>query len=299
LSIIRLPSGRPLTGPDGYTTSHLVGLFYRLVNFLELRIKPIFVFDGEPPPFKQRALEERRRIKREFEMKYIEALEKGDIAAAFRRAVMTAKVNTRIVTEAKQLLDLMGVPYLDAPSEAEAQAAWMVKEGIAYTVASQDYDSLLFGAPRLVLNFAVASKKYYPKRGLVEELEPELVHLDEILKTHKLTLEQLIDIALLIGTDYNEGIRGIGPAKALKIIKTYGDIKKAYKAYGWKLDPQLLEVKQFYLNPPVRRVYKFEWREVDEKGVIIFLKERGFSKKRIEKHLKRLKKGKSLTDFMQ
>jgi len=274
-----------------------VGLFYRLVNFLELKIKPIFIFDGQPPVFKKKAIEERKRIKVEFERRYREALKTGDIALAFRRSVMTAKVTPRIVEEAKKLLDLMGVPYIDAPSEAEAQAAWMVKKELAYSVASQDYDSLLFGAPRLVLNFAVASKKYYPKRGLVEELEPELVNLDEVLKKHRLTLEQLIDIALLIGTDYNEGVKGVGIVKAVKIIKTYGSIEKAYKAYGWKLDPTLLEIKKFYLNPPVKKIYEFEWKPVDDKGVIEFLVERGFNKERVEKHLKRLKKGKSLLDF--
>ena len=175
LSIIRLRDGTPLKDSNGRVTSHLSGLFYRTVNLIEYGIRPVYIFDGKPPKLKERTLIEREAVKAKFTEKWQEAVKKGDLSAAFKKSVMTSRLEKGMVPEAHQLLEMMGVPRINAPSEGEAQAACMAKEGSCYAAASQDYDSLLFGSPRLVINLTIAGKRYYPKRGIAVDLIPEWV----------------------------------------------------------------------------------------------------------------------------
>jgi len=293
LAAIRQPDGTPLMDSKGRITSHLSGLFYRTINIMEAGIKPVYVFDGKPPEIKAEEIARRRKIKEDAAAKYEEALKKGDLEAARRYAMMSAKLTEEMVNDAKKLLEAMGIPYVQAPAEGEAQAACIAKKGDAWATASQDYDSLLFGSPRLVKNLTITGKRKLPGKDVYVEIYPEVIELQKLLEILKIGLEQLIDIAILIGTDYNpDGIRGIGPKKAYQLIKQYGSLEKLPRALLGDEDPnELLKIKQYFLSPPVTVNYKIEWREPDPekiKGVLV--EEHNFSLDRVENAIERLKK---------
>ncbi len=288
LSIIRLPTGMPLRDHLGRITSHLSGLLYRTISLLEANILPIYVFDGKPPRFKHRELVERRRIKERFTKEWIQALIEGDLVKAFKKSVMTAHLTSSMIEEAKHLLSLMGIPWVQAPSEGEAQAAYMAIKGDVWATASQDYDSLLFGTPILVRNLGIESRLYYPKRGVFVKLNPEVIVLSEVLRVLKINRRQLIDIALLIGTDYNEGVKGIGPRKALKLIRLYGSIERVLRIMNLEVDYDVDELRNFFLNPPVTDDYgmKLPGPKLDE--LSDFLLSRDFNPHRVNRALSRL-----------
>ncbi|HDJ84099.1 MAG TPA: flap endonuclease-1 [Desulfurococcaceae archaeon] len=293
LTAIRQPDGTPLMDRMGRITSHLSGLFYRTINLIENGIKPVYVFDGKPPEIKKMEIERRKKVKEEAVKKYEEALKRGDLEAAKRYAQMSSKLTEAMVEDSKRLLTAMGIPWVQAPAEGEAQAAYMAKKGDAFAAASQDYDSLLFGAPRLVRNLAITGKRKLPRKNVYVEVKPELIELDKLLKTLGISREQLIDIAILLGTDYNpEGVKGIGPKTALRLVKSYGSIDKIIKAVPrqeFPIDP--LEIKKYFLNPPVTDSYKLEWREPDEEQIIqILVREHDFSLERVKNAIERLRK---------
>ncbi|RLE50327.1 MAG: flap endonuclease-1 [Candidatus Methanomethylicota archaeon] len=289
LAIVRLPNGSLLVSRDGKVTSHIMGLFYRTINLLEHRVKPVYVFDGKPPALKKKELEERAKVKEKFQVEWLEALREGDLVKAFKKSVMTAKVNDEILADSKTLLELMGIPYVQAPSEGEAQAAYMAAKGDVWASASQDFDSLLFGSPRLIRNLTIAGKKYYPKKGIVEELIPEVIELESVLRELGLTREQLVDLAILMGTDYNEGIYGVGPKKALKLVKSYGSAEKVLNTLGLKLDVDLHAVRNIFLNAEVTDGYSLRWREPKFDELRDFLLSLDFNSERVEKGIERLK----------
>ena len=288
LSIIRQPNGTPLKDSKGRITSHLSGLFYRTVNFLEAGIKPVYVFDGTPPEIKELEIERRKKIKKEAAKRYEEALKKGDLEAARTYAQQTATLTEEMVNDAKRLLDALGIPWVQAPSEGEAQAAYMAIKGDVWATASQDYDSLLFGTPILVRNLGIESRLYYPKRGVFVKLNPEVIVLSEVLRVLKINRRQLIDIALLIGTDYNEGVKGIGPRKALKLIRLYGSIERVLRIMNLEVDYDVDELRNFFLNPPVTDDYgmKLPGPKLDE--LSDFLLSRDFNPHRVNRALSRL-----------
>jgi len=164
LAIIRQPDGTPLKDHTGRVTSHLSGLFYRTCNLLEMGIKVIYVFDGTPPALKETEIKRRSQVKDEALKKYEEALKMGKIEEARMYAQMTSRLKDYMAEDAKRLLTLMGVPWVQAPSEGEAQAAYMVKKGDADYCASQDYDSLLFGAPHLLRNVTISGRRKLPRK---------------------------------------------------------------------------------------------------------------------------------------
>lgn len=289
LAIIRQRDGTPLMDSTGKITSHLSGLFYRTINLLEAGIKPVYVFDGKPPELKHVEIAKRAAVKREAERKYIEALERGDLEEARMYAQMTSKLTTPMVEDAKRLLSYMGIPWVQAPSEGEAQTAYMTIKGDVWASASQDYDSLLFGAVRLVRNLTITGRRKLPRKNVYIEVKPELVVLHELLEHYDITREQLIYIALLLGTDYNpEGVRGIGAKRALRLIHEYkhlDDILRAVKA-EFSVDPH--EIVKIFLQPEVTDDYKLEWRRPDGGRVIGFLvEEHDFSRQRVENALER------------
>lgn len=300
---IRQPDGTPLMDGMGRVTSHLNGLFYRTINLVEAGIRPVYVFDGKPPELKQREIEARRAAKEK-------AREQLQRAAAEGRAEEVAKYAKRVIyitdsmaEDAKGLLSAMGIPWVQAPSEGEAQAAHMAAKGSAWATGSQDYDSLLFGSPKLVRNLAVSSKRKVGSEYV--EAPPEVIELDAVLRALRLkSREQLIDLAILIGTDYNpDGVPGIGPQKALKIIQELGSLENALrtalKGVQWPIDP--LKAKEFFLRPPVAEQYGVEFKEPDAAEVIkILVEEHDFSRERVEKGLERLKKalGKAKTSSL-
>lgn len=290
LAAIRQADGTPLMNRFGEITSHLSGLFYRTINLLEIGIKPVYVFDGRPPSLKYAEIERRKKLKEEAEMKYKEALEKGEIQEAKSYAMRTVKLSDEMVEDSKRLLELMGLPIVQSPSEGEAQAAYLAKVNDAWACASQDYDSLLYGAPRLVRNLTITGKRKLPKSDVYVEVQPELIVLSEVLSSLKITYEQLIEIGILIGTDYNpEGFEGIGPKRALNLIQSYGSLRKVL-AVLHKNYEEYEKIKKLFIEPEVTKDYKLDWKEPDEKGIIDFLvKEKDFSEERVKNALQRLK----------
>lgn len=294
LAIIRQPDGTPLMDNAGRITSHLSGLFYRTCNLLQLGIKPIYIFDGKPPALKEAEIKSRMKVKEEAIKKYEAALREGRIEDARKYAQMTAHLKDYMVEDAKRLLELMGVPWVQAPSEGEAQAAYIAKKGDADYCASQDYDSLLYGAPCLLRNLTISGRRKLPRKDVYVEVQPEVIELKRVLKELGITHEQLIDIGILVGTDYNpEGVKGIGPKTALKLIKIYGSLERVLptlKGAEFPVDP--LKIKEMFLHPDVTDNYVIEWREPDVEGVVEFLcGERDFSEDRVRKALEEAIKG--------
>lgn len=290
ISIIRQPDGTPLKDSKGRITSHLSGILYRISNMVEAGIKPIFVFDGTPPEFKKKELESRRERREEMEEKWKIALERGEKDAK-KYAQAAARVDEYIVESSKKLLEYMGIPYVQAPSEGEAQAAYMAAKGDVDFTGSQDYDSLLFGSPRLARNLAITGKRKLPGKNVYIDVKPEIIDLQKCLQKLGITREQLVDIALLVGTDYNEGIKGVGVKKAYKYIKTYGDVFKALKALKAQQE-NIEEIREFFLHPPVTDDYNLKFGKPNEEKIIEFLcEEHDFSRDRVEKAIEKLKEG--------
>ncbi|MEM2192357.1 MAG: flap endonuclease-1, partial [Candidatus Hadarchaeales archaeon] len=291
--IIRQKDGELLKDTKGRITSHLSGLFYRTANFIEVGIRPIYVFDGTPPVFKRKTIEQRKMIREEAAREWKKALEEGRIEDARKFAQRAGRVDEEMVNQSKELLSLMGVPWIQAPGEGEAQAAHLVKKGDAGGVSSQDFDSLLFGAPVLIRNLAITGRRKLPRKDAYIEITPEIIRLEDVLKSLEITREQLIDIGILIGTDYNEGVKGIGPKKALELVKKEGSLEKILKTeIGEKFEVDPLEIKSLFLNPPVTEEYKIEWGEPDQEGIKRFLcDEHDFSEERVQTGIEKLIKG--------
>ncbi|MGQ9542955.1 MAG: flap endonuclease-1 [Candidatus Bathyarchaeia archaeon] len=291
LATIRGESGEPLMDKSGRVTSHLSGLFYRTINLMERGIWVAYVFDGEPPAMKEVELKRRMRIKEEAVVKYEEAMRRGAVEEARRYAQMTSRLKDDMVEDAKRLLDSIGIPWIQAPSEGEAQAAHMVIKNDLWAVASQDYDSLLFGAPRLVRNLTITGKRKLPGKDVYIDVDLELLELDKILGGLGITRGQMIDLAILLGTDYNpEGFKGVGPKTALKLIKERGDLINAVKnlpATG-NLE-SLLRIRELFIKPRITDDYKLEWRRPNVEATINFLcGEKDFSEKRVRNALDRV-----------
>lgn len=294
LAIIRQPDGTPLKDSSGRVTSHLSGLLYRTSNLVEMGIKPIYVFDGVPPALKETEIKRRMKVKKEALVKYERAVKEGRIAEARVYAQATSRLKDYMAEDSKRLLDLMGIPWVQAPSEGEAQAAHLAKREDAYYCASQDYDSLLFGAPRFVRNVTISGRRKLPRKKVYIEVVPEIVELEQVLKECGITYEQLIDVGILIGTDFNpEGIKGLGPKTALKLVKEHGSLENVLphiKNAEFPVEPQ--RIREIFLHPKVTDNYKIEWKEPNAEDVINFIcRERDFSENRVRKTLEKMRKG--------
>ncbi len=262
LSIIRQPDGTPLMDRQGRVTSHLSGILFRTATFLTRGIKPVFVFDGKPVALKQDTVDKRRKIRSEAAARWKEALERGDEEAAYKHAQASSRIDDAVVTSAKELLHLLGIPVLDAPGEGEAQAAFMAERGDVRYAVSQDYDTLLLGAPVLVRNLTVSGKRKI--RGRLVTVVPERVVLADVLSGLMLTREQLIQIGILVGTDFNDGIEGIGAKTGLKIVRNGDFVKKLEeKAPGFDPGP----VMDLFLHPQVTTAYNLAWDRPDCEGI--------------------------------
>ncbi|HID26014.1 MAG TPA: flap endonuclease-1 [Thermoplasmata archaeon] len=291
LSIIRQRDGTPLKDAQGRVTSHLSGLLYRTANFVEARIKPVYVFDGVPHPLKAKTIEMRRERKETAEQEWKKALEKGDIETARKKAQQTSKITDEIIEQSKNLLSALGIPCIQAPSEGEAQASHMVRKGDAYAVASQDSDALLFGAPILVRNLAISGRRKLPNKQAYIKIEPELIQLESNLKILGIIRRQLVDMAILIGTDFNEGIKGIGPKKSYEIIKRVGNVENALEILDKKdaVDPSDIEtIRNIFLQPETSDSYTLKWSKPDEEKVLhILCDQHQFSEKRVNSALEK------------
>ncbi|MEM2094508.1 MAG: flap endonuclease-1 [Candidatus Bathyarchaeia archaeon] len=295
LSIIRGVDGRPLMDKSGKVTSHLSGLLYRTSSLIESAVFPAFVFDGEPPKLKRAEIQRREEVRREASAKYAKALSEGRIEEARIYAQASSRLTDYMLSDAERLLNLMGIPWIQAPSEGEAQAAYMSSKGVVWAAGSQDYDAILFGAPVLVRNIAITGRRKLPRKNVYVEVEPEVVELRHVLQELGLDRRQLIILGILIGTDYNpEGVPGIGPKTALSLVKKYSSLEeiRAHLKDGgcFPVDPE--ELVDMFLNPEVTDSFSLEWREPDVEGVVAFLcKERDFSEERVRKALDKMMEG--------
>jgi len=280
-------SGEPLKDHDGHITSHLSGLLYRTVKFREAGIKPVYVFDGRYPAFKTRTVEQRRAKRKQAQRKWKAAVRAGRPALKF--AQEAARIDADIVDSAQALLDLMGVPWIQAPSEGEAQCAWMCQRGLVYATASQDFDSLLFGTPRLVRSLSAMTKKEPDVEDEYAGIDPELVELAEVLTRLGLTREQLVLTALLIGTDYNEGIPRVGPVSAVKLVKQQKTLENVLSTCRFPGGTDVTKVYEFFLNPPHTECVELLWKPPKAEQLFSFLVEaHDFSRDRTAKALQRL-----------
>jgi len=266
LSTIRGPDGSPLSTSRGEVSSHLVGLFSRTTSFLEKGLKPVFVFDGVAPEMKRAEQDKRREAKLEAKQLYEAAKQEQDIEAMKKYASRLSRLTPTMVLESKQLLDLLGVPWIDAPSEGEAQAAVMVRTGRVWASASEDFDSLLFGSPRHVRQLTVSGKRRKAGKIGTYTVEPEVIEL--------------------LGTDFNPGgVKGIGPKKALKLLAEHAEDFETIFAqveYDAHCDVAWNEIMSFFENPPVAPDIAFSFSDPDEYGLVAFLCERfEFSEQRV------------------
>ena len=303
LTTIRQRDGTPLMDSQGNITSHLSGLFFRVGKMLRQDMKLAFVFDGESPELKNEEKQRRREKKEEAREKYEEAKQEQDIELMRKYAKRTAALTPEMTQEAKELLHAMGIPTIQAPSEGEAQAAYMVGKGEFYGLVSQDTDGLLFGSPRIIKNLSITGRRRI--RSTYRTINPEIIDLAENLNNLGIDREQLIVIAILCGTDFNVGgVKGIGPKTSLKLVKKYGkDFDAIFKEAEWEdhFDIPWREVYDVFINMPTTDDYALEWPGLQPKKIYEILVERHeFTRDRIEKVVDELQKKnaqKGLSDF--
>ncbi len=253
LASIRQPDGTPLMDSKKRITSHLSGLLYRTGKLVSLGIKPIYVFDGEVPELKKEELSERRERKEVAKKEWEKAIAEGRLEDAKKFASRTSRVTEEMKEDSKKLLELMGIPWVHAPSEGEAQCVRICEKGDAWAVASQDYDSLLLGAKKLVRGLTLS--KYS---------NLEILSLEKNLDMLGISREQLVEIGILVGTDFNKGIKGIGPKKALSIVKE-GRLNEVEMNFNFE------KVEDLFLHPQVKDDYKIEFREPEDEKLKEFL----------------------------
>jgi flap endonuclease-1 len=298
LSSIRQPDGSLLKDSHNNVTSHINGLFYRFTKLMQYDIKFIFVFDGKAPELKLKERERRSTLKHEAELKYEKAAEEENLEDMKKYASRTSRLTKEMIDDVKELIDALGCPVIQAPSEGEAQAALMVKNKDAYASLSQDADSLLFGCPLVVKNLTLTGRKKLPNKLSYDSITPELISLKDTLKELDITQDQLIVLAMLTGTDYNiGGIKGIGPKTALKLVKEYGpemdNFDRLFRENDWNehFDYDWKEVFEIIKHTKTTDDYRIVFKDVDDEKVVETLcKKHDFSEERVRKVLETLHK---------
>jgi len=255
------------------------------------------VFDGIPSDLKMETIRERRKIKEDAKIKMIKAQENGDYKDAKKYAQMTSKLDTTMIEESKKLLKYLGIPIAHATSEGEAQPAFLVEKGDAWACASQDYDTLLFGGERLIRNFAVSRSKKL--KNTTVTLDIEYISLTKFLENLHISREQLVEMGILIGTDFFPGIKGIGQHKALELIRKHGSLdnlinnKVKVGNIEIQVDRSTIEqIKEIFLYPNIKKDYpKIIWEKSKyEKVEELLIEQHNFSRQRVENAIERLKK---------
>lgn len=296
LSSIRQPDGTPLMDNRKRVTSHLSGLFYRNISLLSDGLKLVYVFDGEPPEQKGKTHEKRTEARDTAKEKYEKAKQEEDITAMGMYSRQLVRITNEMIEESKELLEAMGIGVVQAPGEGEAQSAYLarIKEEV-YASASQDYDSLLFGAPILIQNLTLARKRK-TLSGWVE-IKPEIIELQKVLNVLEIDLDQLICLGILVGTDYNpKGIPGIGQKRALDIVKKYKQPILIFQSveeqlmslpekdqFDWK------EIFALFKKPNVKKKGISFPKLNEEKIKEILVTRHDFSEERVEKQLEKLR----------
>ena len=298
LALIRKPDGSLFTDSAGRVTSHLMGLLTRTSRLVtDYKLRLVFVFDGRPNPLKKQTIEQRRSIQRKAQDDYTKAIAAKDYTKAWSKVVMTGRITGEILTDSKKLLSLMGIPWLDAPEEGEAQASFMAANHDVWAVGSKDFDCLLFGAPILARYLTLTGREFLPAKKISRPLIPELVKLADNLEALGISREQLVDVAMLVGTDFNEGAMGIGPKKGLALIKKHGKAESLPKKIRSELPDDLEEIRRIFLHPRVLENYSLPRNGPNREALVEFLsRERGFSRERVEKIATRLVETGTQTD---
>ena len=243
--------------------------FFKLSNIVDSGIKPCFIFDGKPPKLKKRLLEERRLRKIKAEIEWEAAISAGDTETARTKAQQTTRLDKEMLIDSKKLLDLLGIPWFDAPSEGEAQVAYLLETKKVDYGDSQDFDTILFGAKNFVRNLTLSNRRKLPKQNKWVPVTPEIIDVDLSLTKLELTREQLVDVSILMGTDFNSGIDGIGPMKGVKLVRECGNAEKSLEKLGKKID-NLNEIRDLFLNPLVDD-FDPVWGVPDSHGLENFL----------------------------
>jgi len=290
LASIRLRDGRPLTDDNENVVSHLMGLLSRTSNLLEAGIKPVFVFDGVPHPLKESTITYRIMRKKEAMEQWKEALSAGDMARARSKAQQTSHFTHEMVRETKHVIELMGIPWVQAPSDGEAQASIMTARGEVYATGSQDFDSILFGSTTLVRNITLSGRRKLPGKQHYVTVNIEKILLPELLETHEISREQLVDMAILIGTDFNEGIKGIGPKKSLKLIKKHGRLEEIMTETGYEIE-HYQEIRNIFLNPEATNDYELIWKRPQiDRLVELYVEGHQFKESTVQKYIEKIEK---------
>ena len=292
LSSIRQVDGTPLMDQNKNITSHFSGILYRTSSLIEKGIKPIYIFDGISDVLKKDTQAKRREVKEESQKKWDKALEEGNLEEARKYAVRSSRMSRDIIDGSKKLLEILGVPYIQALGEGEAQASYMVDKGDAWCVGAQDYDCILFGATRMVRNLTITGGK----------ANLELITLKKVLENMDITREQLVDIAILVGTDFNRGVKGVGAKTGLKLIKEHGDIFTVVEKNDYEMDVDPAELRNIFLEHNVVKDYDLKWSSPDKEAAVEFLcNQHDFSEQRVlsalDKFAKIDNKQKSLEDW--
>ncbi|KAF5862649.1 Elongation of fatty acids protein 2 [Aspergillus alliaceus] len=286
--------GQQLMSDTGETTSHLMGMFYRTLRMVDNGIKPLYVFDGAPPKLKSGELAKRTARKAEATEAHEEAKETGTAEDVEKFSRRTVRVTRDHNAECKKLLKLMGIPYIDAPTEAEAQCAVLARAGKVYAAASEDMDTLCFEAPILLRHLTFSEQRKEP----IQE-----IHLSRALEGLDMDRNQFIDLCILLGCDYLEPIPKVGPNTALKLIREFGSLEKVVehmesdpkKKYVVPEDWPYQDARELFLNPDVRDASHpdcdFKWEAPDVEGLVEFLvKDKGFNEDRVRNGAARLQK---------
>ncbi len=286
LASIRQKDGTPLMDSKGKVTSHLQGLLSRTTNLMQKDIKLAFVFDGEHPELKIKELQKRTARKTSAEEKYNVAVEEEDIDSMYKYSKQFIKLTDDMVEESMELCKALGLPVIQAPSEAEAQCAFMCRNNDVWAVGSQDTDALIFESPRLLRNLTLSPKKM-TSGGSEKLVSPQVIDLKETLGNLKINHDQLIYLAILVGTDFNPGgVKGFGPKKALKRVQELKSPEKIFKEielnFNWK------EIYNVFKKIPVQKKYSLEWKPINEKKIYEILVHRHeFSEERVTNTLKK------------
>ena len=294
LTTIRQPDGTPLMDKNGKITSHLSGLFYRNINLLEEGIKPVYIFDGKPPELKMEEIKRRREAKRIAEEKFEVSKSTGDEKGMRKYSSQFVKITDEIIKESKELLLGMGIPIIQSPGEGEAEAATLARANKVWGAASQDYDAILYGTPFLIRNLTLARKRKNPS-GIYTDINIELIEFQQVLNKLQIDKDQLISLAILVGTDYNPGgVKGLGQKRALEIVQKY--------KYPVEIFNHIKNSDRYILTFDWQKVFKqfheyessleeeIEFKKVNNEKVKEILKKHDFSENRIDSGLERLRK---------
>ena len=287
LSSIRQRDGTPLMDSNGNVTSHLSGIFNRSINLMEKGVKLAYIFDGKPPELKYGTQQKRRERKEKAQESYLKAKDDEDIDSMYKYSKQTTFLDNNMVKESKELIQAMGMPVIQSPSESDAQGAFMVERNDLYAFASSDADCLLHGCPRTIPNLTLSQTRKLPG-GKFVYIQPHMIELKDVLDHLKVNQDQLIVMGILTGTDYNpKGIVGIGPKKALNLVIQF----KKFDALFSELNPDFdwKKIYAIFKSMPVMKNYQLKWTKPDvEKIKKILVEKHEFSEERVDNQLKKL-----------